>query len=229
MIGLHKVLAVIPARGGSKGVPRKNILPILGEPLIRWTIDAARGSRYIDRLILSSDDEEIMNVALACGCEVPFRRSPLLASDTTSSVDVVLDAIIKVPNYDIVILLQPTSPLRKSADIDGALEMLIESRALACVSVCSAVEHPFWTFRANEHGRLAHYVDHPNGLPMRRQDLPDAFRLNGAIYIAHKHSLVQDRTFLTSHTVGFTMPADRSLDVDTHEDVERLISILQSA
>lgn len=171
MIAGKSVLALITARGGSKGVPGKNILPIGGRPLIQWTIDAARASRYVDRLVLSSDDRAIIEVALSGGCEVPFRRDSALASDEASSIDVVIDALQRVPDYDIVLLLQPTSPLRNTADIDGALELLAASAAPACVSVRAAEEHPYWTFRLDDAGRLRRYAEPAGGLPLHRQEL----------------------------------------------------------
>lgn len=227
MIHGKSVLALITGRGGSKGVPGKNILPIGGKPLIQWTIDAARASKYVDRLILSSDDEAIMAVAAAGGCEVPFRRSAHLASDTASSIDVVVDALERVSGHDIVLLLQPTSPLREASDIDGTLERLIASEAPACVSVRPAEEHPYWTFRTDADGRLLRYAEPPSGLPTRRQDLPEAWCLNGAVYAAHVGWFLKNRSFLTEQTVSHPMPADRSLDIDTPADVERLIAAVQ--
>lgn len=227
MIGTRKVLALIPARGGSKGVPGKNILPISGKPLIHWTIDAARASRYIDRLILSSDDEEIMAVAAFGGCEVPFRRDASLAGDTASSIDVLVDALERVPGYDIVVLLQPTSPMRSSSDIDGAIERLESSGAPTCVTVRAAEDHPYWTFYADEQGRLAHYVKPPAGIPMRRQDLPKAWCLNGAVYALRTELFLRTRSILTADTVFYPMPAERSIDIDTPTDVERLIDVVQ--
>lgn len=227
MIDTRKVLALIPARGGSKGVPGKNILPISGKPLIQWTIDAARASRYIDRLILSSDDDEIMAVAAVGGCEIPFRRDASLAGDTASSIDVVVDALERVPGYDIVVLLQPTSPLRIASDIDGAIERLESSGAPACVTVRAAEEHPYWTFYADEQGRLSHYVKPPAGIPMRRQDLPEAWCLNGAVYAVRTEWFLRNRSILTADTVFYPMPAERSIDIDTPTDVERLIDVVQ--
>lgn len=229
MIGGRSVLALITARGGSKGVPGKNILPIGGKPLIQWTIDAARASRYIDRLILSSDDAAIMAAAAAGGCEVPFRRDASLASDTASSIEVVVDALERMPGYDIVVLLQPTSPLRSTADIDGALERLESSGAPACVTVRAAQEHPYWTFYTDEQGCLAHYAEPAVGAPTRRQDLPEAWCLNGAVYAAKIDSFLKFRSFLTAQTVCYPMPIERSLDIDTPADVERLISATQNA
>jgi CMP-N,N'-diacetyllegionaminic acid synthase len=226
MIGGRSVLALITARGGSKGLPGKNILPIRGRPLIQWTIEAARSSRYIDRLILSSDDPKIIETARRGGCEVPFQRAAALAGDEVASIDVVIDALAQVPGYDIVVLLQPTSPLRSSADIDGALELMEASGAPACVSVRPAEEHPYWTFRLSEDGSLASYVDTPDRPPARRQDLPPAWCLNGAVYAARIEWLLRTRTFLAPQTVGYPMPAERSLDIDTPADIERLMRVL---
>lgn len=122
MINGRRVLAVIPARGGSKRVPRKNIREVAGKPLIAWTINAAKGSRYIDRCIVSTDDEEVADIARQCGGDVPFMRPAEFARDDSSSIDVLRHAVGKVPGYDIIVLLQPTSPERTSADIDAALE-----------------------------------------------------------------------------------------------------------
>lgn len=227
MIAGQSVLAIVAARGGSKGVPGKNILPIGGRPLIQWTIDAARGSRYIDRLILSSDDAAIMAVAAQAGCEVPFQRDAALASDTASSIDVVIDALQRVPGHAVVVLLQPTSPLRSSADIDAAIELLDTSGAPACVSVRSAEEHPYWTYRLDAQGALAPFVATPDGLPLRRQDLPAAWCLNGAVYVARVDWFMLNRGFLSPQTVGCPMPAERSLDIDTPADIERLKLIVE--
>lgn len=120
-----KILAIIPARGGSKGVPRKNIRDLAGKPLIAWTIEEAKKSKYITRLILSSEDEEIIEAAKKYGCEVPFVRPIELAQDNTPGIEPVLHAIEKCPGYDYVLLLQPTSPLRTVEDIDGCIEFLL--------------------------------------------------------------------------------------------------------
>ena len=222
MIGGKSVLGLIAARGGSKGVPGKNIFVVNGRPLIQWSIDTAHASRYIDRLILSSDDSAIMEIARNAGCEVPFRRDAALASDTASAIDVVADALLRVPGYDIVVLLQPTSPLRIAADIDGALELLVSSGAGACVTVREVDEHPYWMFRLGDDGRLSRFAEPAGGMPLRRQDLPPAWSLNGAVYVANCDWFLQHRTFLSPATVGYPMPADRSLDIDTFEDIQKL-------
>ncbi|MEO2216584.1 acylneuraminate cytidylyltransferase family protein [Chromobacterium vaccinii] len=227
MISGRSVLGLITARGGSKGIPGKNLLSIGGKPLIQWTIDSARASSYIDRLILSSDDVAIMEAAAAGGCEVPFRRDACLSDDSAASIDVVVDALGRVPGYDIVVLLQPTSPLRSALDIDGTLERLVSSDASSCVTVCAAENHPYWTFRTDKNGFLLHYVQQLKDLSTRRQDLPEAWCLNGAVYAAYTEWLLENRSFLSTQTVGHPMPPERSLDIDTPADVERLIAVMQ--
>jgi CMP-N,N'-diacetyllegionaminic acid synthase len=220
MIGRHSVLAVVPARGGSKAVPGKNILPIAGRPLLQWTVEAAAASKYIDRLIVSSDDEQIIEVATRLGCEAPFTREAALSGDEASSIDVVVDAVTRVPGFAIVVLLQPTSPLRITADIDGVLELLEARSAPACVSVRPAQEHPYLTFELDADEQLRHFVPPPANASLRRQDLPPAWCLNGAVYAARVDWLVRERTFLSAHTVGYPMSPERSLDIDTPADIE---------
>ncbi|HSV68519.1 MAG TPA: acylneuraminate cytidylyltransferase family protein [Methylibium sp.] len=222
MIAGQNVLALIPARGGSKGLPGKNIAPVAGRPLLAWTVDAARGSRHIDRTVLSSDDEDIIATAAGLGLEVPFRRRAELARDDTPSIDVVLDALDRLPGYGIVVLLQPTSPRRTAADIDAALERMQAAGAPAVVSLRAAEDHPAWTFRLGADGRLLRYVDDAQlAAATRRQDLPPAWCLNGAVYAARVDWLRRTRSFVAEGTVGSEMPAERSLDIDTAEDLRR--------
>jgi len=223
------VLALVTARGGSKGVPGKNVMPVGGKPLIAWTLDAARGSRYVDRLVLSSDDAGIIGVAREHGCDAPFIRSAALATDSASSIDVVLDALERLPGYDVIVLLQPTSPLRSTGDIDATLERLVSTGAPACVTVRPAEEHPYWTFKVGPDGRLSRFAEPAAGLPLRRQDLPPAWCLNGAVYAARTPWFRIERSFLSPATVAQPMPAERSIDIDTPADVERLRALLVDA
>jgi len=213
------VLALITARGGSKGLPGKNIRIVGGKPLIAWSIEAARASRFVDRVVLSSDDADIIEVARRYGCDVPFVRAVELASDTATSIDTVLDAIQRLQHEGIVVLLQPTSPLRTAEDIDAALELMVARSAPACVSVREAADHPYWIFAIDGGSRLRPFA--PPGVepPTRRQDLPRAWCLNGAVYAADARWLAHERTFLSEQTVGYTMPLERSADVDTLEDI----------
>lgn len=220
MIAGLSVLGLIPARGGSKGVPRKNIREVAGRPLIAWTIAAARGSRYLDRVVTSSDDDEIIDTARRLGCETPFKRPGELARDETPGIDPVLHALDQIPGFDLIVLLQPTSPLRTADDIDSCLERLVETGAPCCVSVREAIDHPYWTYRADVDGQLRAFVEIPGDMATRRQDLPRAYALNGAVYVARVPALFESRSFLTSRTVCVEMPAARSLDVDAPEDLQ---------
>ena len=221
MIGNKKVLAVIPARGGSKGIPNKNVVSLMGKPLINWTIEAASSSRYIDHLILSSDDECICSVAKAAGCNVPFLRASELATDDAKTVDVVLDAINRTPGFDLVVVLQPTSPLREASDIDNCLELLIAQGAATAVSVSESRDHPFLVYSMAADSRLDAFLKIDPSVSMRRQDLPPAYSLNGAIYIAEIDWLIASRSFVSPETVGYLMSREKSIDIDEPSDLER--------
>lgn len=217
--GTKGVLGLITARGGSKGLPRKNLLPVGGKPLIGWTIEAALKSGVIDRLVLSSDDDEIIQVAKACGCDVPFSRPVGLANDTASSIDVVLHALGQLPGYEYLVLLQPTSPLRTAADIDAAFKLLKSTGAPSCVSVCEAEQSPYWMFRIKDGGKVERLLSE-EGSASRRQDLPPICVLNGAIYIARVDWLQQSKNFLGEGCVAYVMSKEHSLDIDNADDFE---------
>lgn len=216
--GGKRVIAVITARGGSKGLPRKNVLPAGGRPLIAWTIGAAQASQAVDHVVLSSDDDEIMEAAAAWGCAVPFRRPAGLASDTATSIDVLMHALDQLPGYEYVVLLQPTSPLRTAADIDAAFALLQSHGAPSCVSVCEAEQSPYWMFRLGAGDVLAPLLPDPGA--SRRQDLPPVYVLNGAIYIARIDWLRATRSFLGEGCIAYRMPAERSVDIDDAADFE---------
>lgn len=220
MIENKKVLAVVPARGGSKGIPNKNIAPLHGKPLINWTIEAAQASQYIDRLILSSDDARICRVAESAGCEVPFVRRKELATDDAKSIDVVLDSLEKVPGFDLIVLLQPTSPLRSTSDIDGCLELLVDQSAHSAVTVAPAQEHPYLIYSMDAGGRLDPFIGAAQQASLRRQDLPGAYSLNGAVYVAEIEWLRKTRSFISGQPAGYVMPKLRSVDIDDQEDLE---------
>jgi len=221
VISGQKVLAVVPARGGSRGVPRKNIRDVGGKPLIVWTIEVARASRYVDRVITSSDDDEIISVARAFGCDVPFKRPSELADDKAPGIAPVMHAMENLTGYDIVVLLQPTSPLRTVEDVDLCLEQLLRSGAPSCVSVCEAECHPYIAFERLSDGTLRSFISDRQVTNLRRQDFPLALRLNGAVYAARIPWLRNSRTFITTETTGYLMPTERSLDIDTLEDLSK--------
>lgn len=224
MINGKSVLAIIPARGGSKGVPRKNIRDLAGKPLIAWTIEAARKSAYIDRTVISSDDQEIIAVAKNWGCEAPFVRPADLARDDTPGIDPVLHALKELPGYDYVVLLQPTSPLRTEEDIDGCIARCEEKLASACVSVTEPAHHPQWMFTLSDADVLLP-ISAQRGV--RRQDLPDVYALNGAVYVARTAWLVETRNFLGEGAYGYVMPSSRSIDIDTEQDIAFAACLLQ--
>lgn len=216
---IGSVLALIPARGGSKGLPGKNIRPLKGKPLIGWSIEAARASRYVSRIVVSSDDEEILAVARDQGAETPFRRPASLAGDATPGMDVVLHALDQLAGFEWVVLLQPTSPLRLSADIDAAIEQCLKTNAPACVSVCEAPASPWWMFEVGAECRMRSFLP-AEQRPVRRQDLPDLYALNGAVYVAKTEWLRMSLSFLTEETVAYVMPPARSVDIDTLFDFQ---------
>lgn len=217
MINGKKVLTIIPARGGSKGVPRKNVRDLAGKPLIAWTIEEAQKSRYIDCLILSSEDEEIIQVAKEWGCDVPFVRPQELAQDESSGMDVVLHALEEITGYDYIVLLQPTSPLRTVKEIDECIATFSKKNADSCVSVTKAEKSPYWMYTINDEGKMKNIIP-TSQLITRRQDLPLVYSLNGAIYIAEINWIQKYKTFLTKHTLAFCMPKERSYDIDTELD-----------
>lgn len=221
------VLGLIPARGGSKGLPRKNILSVGGSPLISWTINAAKNSKVIDSVVLSSEDDEIIEVAKTLGCEVPFTRPHELAGDEAKSIDVVLHALQELPGYEYLILLQPTSPLRSSFDIDMAFSLMKEQDATSCVSVCLASQSPYWMYSIQEGSRLTPMLPSKNVIT-RRQDLPPAYTLNGAIYIAKIDRFLQTKSFLQEDTVAYEMPISRSLDIDDVQDFDQFVNQIKS-
>jgi len=218
VIGAKKVLAIIPARGGSKGVPRKNIREVAGKPLIAWTILEARKSMYIDRIIVSTDDQEISDVAQQWGCEIPFMRPEHLAQDNTPGIEPVIHAIESLPGYDYVVLLQPTSPLRTIEDIDGCIELCASKVACSCVSVTEPDKNPYWMFTIDVHGKMQPLLEGKT-LISRRQDLPAVYALNGAVYVADAKSIVETRSFITDDTVPYIMSKNNSIDVDTETDL----------
>lgn len=225
MIGQERLLAVVPARGGSKGVPRKNVREVGGRPLIAWSLQAARESRYVDTTIVSTDDEEIAAVARAHGGTVPFMRPSALATDQAPTIDVVLDALQRCPDHQWVLLLQPTSPLRLAADIDTAIDNCLKANAPSCVSVCAAQESPYWMYAITNDGHMKPIV--PATAHTRRQDLPPAYSLNGAIYLARVDWLQRERAFVRPETVAYEMPLARSLDIDTESDLLQLQTLLE--
>lgn len=219
MIAGKQVLGLIPARGGSKGLPRKNVLSFVGKPLIAWTIEAGRASRFIDKLVVSTDDAQIAEVALRWGAEVPFIRPAELANDDTPAMRYILHALDMLPGFEYLVLLQPTSPLRTANDIDEAIGKCIGAGGPACVSVTKTDKSPHWMYMLGENDRIVPIL-RPDGCSTNRQELLPAYLLNGAIYVADIEWLKVSRTFLSSRTIAYNMPTERSIDIDTYLDFQ---------
>ncbi len=217
MIDGARVLALVTARGGSKGLPRKNLMTVGGVSLVARAVHAARASRTVDRVLISSDDAEIIAAAVAAGADAPFLRPAQLARDDTPSLSVVRHALeMAAGDAEWLVLLQPTSPLREAADIDGAVALAVERNAPFCVSVCES-KSPHWTYALTAERRLAPFLDAPP--PSRRQDMPAAYALNGAVYVGRVSRLLAGEGFVGPHTVAYVMPRTRSLDIDDALDL----------
>lgn len=217
MINEKKVLALIPARGGSKGVPRKNVRMLGGKPLIAWTIEAATQSKYIDRVMLSSEDEEIIEVAKKWGCDVPFVRPKELAQDDTPSMEVILHGIEQVKGYDYIVLLQPTSPFRTTEDINKCIEKCVENNQESCVSIVEVSQNPYWMYTVKENEVLNPLIEIDDKY-YQRQKLPKTYILNGAVYVASIEWLKQSKSFLSKNTTSVEMTKEKSIDIDTMLD-----------
>ncbi len=228
MLENKEVVALIPARGGSKGLPRKNILEMAGKPLIAWSIIQAKQSDIIDRVVVSTDDKEITEIADSFGAEIPFVRPKELATDEAKGLDVILHALRWFKEHgqtaDIITVLQPTSPLRLPADIDNSLDFFLEREADAVVSVCKTEHHPYWSNVLPEDKCMKDFirndVDKKN-----REELPEYYRLNGAIFIAKADFMIQNESYYGDNTYAYVMPEDRSIDIDSHLDF-RLAGLL---
>lgn len=218
-----EILGLITARGGSKSIPGKNVKLLGGKPLIRWTIDAARNSGLVSRLVVSTDDENIRSVCLEAGAEAPFLRPPELSGDASPHIDVMihaLDWLENEQNYrpDYVLLLQPTSPFRTVEDIEGVIRMAeANPGAEALVGVCEIEQHPWLAKKLDSNGGMTDFM--PSGLAyLRRQDLPPVYAINGALYLNRPSSLRRVRMLVPPGALAYFMPKERSLDVDTPWD-----------
>lgn len=209
-----KVLALIPARGGSKGLPGKNIKQLLGKPLIAWSIEAAKKCDIIDRIVVSTDDKNIADISLDFGAEVPFLRPKELATDTAKALDVIKHSINFFKNkFDLVLILQPTSPLRTSKNILEAFNEYHRSDAKAIVSVCE-LEHPIqWFGKLPQDKSMADFTieEYKN---KNRQELEKYYRYNGAIYISEIDYLLENNGVVGKDTYAYIMERENSVDID---------------
>ncbi len=220
MINNKKVLALIPARGGSKGIKDKNIYPLCGKPLIAYSIDSAKRSKYIDEIVVSTDSIKIAEVAKNYGAYVPFLRPVELASDTAKSIDAIVHAIKWLEDhnekFDIFVLLQPTSPLRTVEDLDGALEKFINSGEKSLVAVSLVSDNPILIRTINADGTMEKLLDLQS--TVRRQDMKNYYRVNGSIYI-NKVSEINADTSLNDNEIPYIVKPENAIDIDEKKDL----------
>ncbi len=220
-----RVLAIIPARGGSKGVPRKNIRLLGGKPLLWYTASAARAATRLTRVVLSTDDAEIAGVGRDCGIEVPFLRPPALAQDDTPTLPVLQDIVRRLAaageNYDAVCLLQPTTPFRPPGLIDACVDLLAETGADAVVSVqrVPATYNPHWVFTPDADGFLHVCTGDATIIP-RRQLLPPAFHRDGSVYVTRCPVLLEQNSLFGTRLAGYEVPGT-TVNIDTLADWAR--------
>ena len=235
MINDHKVLAVIPARSGSKGLPGKNIKELCGKPLIAWSIDAAKESKYIDKIVVSTDSEEIADIGRRYGAEVPFMRPAEFARDTSSTYEVLEHVISTLQGmgdcYYFMILLEPTSPLREVSDIDNALETLVKNTKMAesIVGVCELeATHPDFLIEINTEGLLIPYRKKDFSGISRRQDLSKLYFFEGTIYISTIEALFKYRGFYHEKTLAHIVPKWKAFEVDDIIDFLCIETVLRN-
>ena len=216
---VRSIIAIIPARGGSKGVPHKNIKKLGEKPLIAYSITEALKSEYLDYVFVSTEDSEIADISKKYGAQV-IDRPPALAEDASKTVDAILHAVEYLVKEDIhpqiIVLLQPTSPLRNIEDINAAIRLFLDNECDSVVSVCEPDHSPFWCFMFNE--MYLQPLFGPEYKNMRRQDLPKVVMPNGAIYISSPESITRFGGFYGDRVIPYCMPPERSIDIDTALD-----------
>ncbi len=217
------ILGIIPARGGSKGIPKKNIKILGDKPLIYYTIKSAKRSVYITDLIVSTDDLEIAKIAESCGANVPFIRPKELALNETPMLPVLrhaVDFMEKNKNiiFDYIVILQPTSPFRLPEDIDKTIEVIIEKGADSAVSLVEVESqfHPMKMKKFEEQRVLSYTIDEPEGI--NRQDLPKVYRRSSAVYVQKRDLIVKKNQLYGDYIVGHIVPAERYIDIDNEFD-----------
>lgn len=211
------VLAIIPARGQSKGVRRKNLYPLRDKPLVFWTIQAAQKLSAVSEVVVSTEDTEIAETARSFGVANPIIRPPELAEDTTPGVDPIIHAAETRPNFSWLLVLQPTSPMRSVEDIEGILEFQRHTGADSVVSVTRVEDNPQLFFSLQKDHTLTLLMAESFQMN-RRQDVPKFHKLNGAMYLVSRTWLLENRTLVAPSTLGYEMPIERSIDIDTYDD-----------
>jgi len=225
-------LAIIPARGGSKGLPGKNIKEICGKPLIAWSIEAGLSSKYIDKVVVSTDNEKIASVARKYGGQVPFLRPEGLAGDAATTFDTLKHAIEFYREslgeiYDYIVLLEPTSPLREVKDIDLAIETLLASAAQSIVGVCKTEsQNPAFLVLQDNRGFVSGY-ENKDMKVLRRQEIQDVYFFEGTIYISDTEALLQNKSFYHQATLAYEVPKYKSLEIDDMDDFIMIEAIMK--
>ena len=214
----RKILGLIPARGGSKGIKNKNLYPFNNKPLIQWTIEAAKKSKLLDEIIVSTDDISIANFAKSMGVKVPYLRDKKLAEDNSLIIDTVLDLMEKFYIYEDVLLLQPTSPLRNDIDIQNIINIRNKYDSTSVVSVTLAKENPALFFNINDNYYLSKSFGNQEG--SNRQNYKKYYILNGALFLSSVKHLKQFKSFISKSTRPYVMPQDRSIDIDSPIDMK---------
>jgi CMP-N,N'-diacetyllegionaminic acid synthase len=219
MIDGKRVLAIVPARKGSKGLPLKNIRPLAGKPLLAWPIAAARASAHVDRVIISTDDQGFADLAVEHGADAPFLRPAELAGDTAPSIGFILHAVDTLAAegevYDYVVLLEPTSPLTEGSDVDAALAQLLAADADAIVGVSKLeATHPAFAVRKDGQGGITPYASASFGEMPRRQDIEPLFSLDGTLYVSTVEALRRERGFCHARTLGYESARHKAHEVD---------------
>jgi CMP-N,N'-diacetyllegionaminic acid synthase len=215
-----RILSIIPARGGSKGLPRKNIAKLNGKPLIAYSIESALNSNFVNRVIVSTEDAEIAEVSRSHGSEV-LDRPKELAQDGTPTISVVQQVLHQLEDEgylaEVVVLLQPTTPLRTTEDIDAAVQLFLTSNCQSVVSICEMEHSPYWSFQVE--GSYLKPLLGKKYLKMRRQDLPKVYLPNGALFISSPKVLFETKSFYSSRVMPYIMPPERSIDIDCENDL----------
>lgn len=220
------ILTIILARGGSKGIPRKNLALLGDEPLINHIIKAALKSKFNTEVVLSTEDEEIAEVARKAGASVPFMRPESLAGDRTTSLAAIQHAVAELERmharrYDIILHLQPTAPFCRHEDIDACVEKLIAyPQADSVVSITPVGTHPFKMKRLIDGSRVVNYIDQGFEDLRSRQSLPEVYRRSGAIYVSRRDVVMEENTLIGDHCLGVVVPPETALDIDSLMDLE---------
>jgi CMP-N,N'-diacetyllegionaminic acid synthase len=216
---MNQILAIIPARSGSKRIPKKNIRMLCGKPLLVYTIDAVKKSNHVTRFVVSTEDDEIAQVSQSSGAEV-LMRPPELARDESPTEDVIINVLEQLRDKeqyipDLIILLQPTSPLRTTEDIDNAIKTFLTSSKDSLISVTEYDHTPYWAFRIEKEVLKPEFT---HGSLKRSQDVPKLYRPNGSIFITRVDTFLKKRSFYTNQIIPFVMPRERSIDIDDEFD-----------